>query len=431
MKKHILAIGTGFATLEFVFHIILALAGKVEVTVIAKSDTFVFVPNWIFVPFGRAWNKITLSLGKVFARRGIRFIHGTVTAVDTGHKHVELLDGRRVSYDKLVIGTGGRLQPEIIPGLKEYGQIMATREGGEGIWSALKAFKKEKSGKRILVVNPGGHFCAGPLYEMVFMVESWLRKNNVRHLTELSVYTRENRFIAAFGPGVHDRTEQMLASRNISAKRGIKLIEVKPGVAVFESGEEVPFDLLISLSPQASNHFGLPHNEAGFIRVDHQTMQVVGEPDVYAIGDCNNFPLNQGYLAMLQANTVVRHLQREFGETADFQPLVPVTMCIMYQGDTATFAQTPLVLTGRSDVPITVDQSRPKQYLVGTSVHWKVCKHLLGASIMASFRFGYPFHGGLLWKIFFEPCLKVTTTLLARRAGSEMVGADEKEVLLS
>lgn len=188
---------------------------------------------------------------------------------------------------------------------------------------------------------------------------------------------------------------------------------------MFESGEEVEFDYLVALSPQVGNPLGLPHNEGGFIRVDHETLQVVGHPDIYALGDANDFPLNQGFLAMLQANAAVRHLCHEILGGEDPELLTPLTMCIMHQGKGATFAQTPLRETGDPAAPLAIDENRLDEYLVSTGVHWIVCKHVLGLAIPLAFRFGLPFHGSWVWGFIFGPCMAIANFLVklsSRRA---------------
>jgi sulfide:quinone oxidoreductase len=295
--------------------------------------------------------------------------------------------------------------------------IVGTNIGADTLRVSLQELKNSDSQKRIriLFVNPGGHFCAGPLYETLFMVEHWLKVHGLRPQIEVMLYTAEETFVAAFGPGVHHRVKNLLAKRKIPTERGMRLIKVEPGLAIFENGQGVDFNILVALSPQVGTHFGLPHTEKGFIRVSRETLQVIGQPNIYAIGDANDFPHNQGFLAMLQANAALRHLIMRLtgNQSSTFEAL---TMCIMHQGNTALFVQAPLRLTGKPNIPIAIDGGRREKYLVGTSPHWLLCKRLLGMAILESFRRGHPFHGGRAWKWFFGPCLKITTKLLARRA---------------
>lgn len=427
-KRRIVVLGTGFAALELVFQVVLALAGMVEITVISKTDRFFFMPNWIFTPFGMTWEKLRVPLRKVFARRGVRFIQGEVIEIDAKRSFVKVISQQEgieepqpmeVVYDKLIIGTGAQPDPGSIPGLEEHGLIVGSKMAADTLRVVLQGLKNGSSNKRqrILLVNPGGHFCAGPLYEVLFMLDHWLKVNGLQEQVEVMLYTAEDKFIATFGPGVHRLVKEMLRKRRIPAERGMRLVRVEQGEAIFENGSTghgVEFDLLVALSPQVGTHFGLPHTEKGFIRVNRETMQVLGNPSIYAIGDANDFPLNQGFLAMLQANTAMRHLIMKL-QGKQFKPFEALTMCIMYMGSTATFAQCPLKLAGDA---ITIDGARLEKYLIGTSRHWLACKHLLGMAIMTSFRLGYPFHGGLMWKLFFGPCLAITTKFLAHRAQS-------------
>jgi sulfide:quinone oxidoreductase len=92
----------------------------------------------------------------------------------------------------------------------------------------------------------------------------------------------------------------------------------------------------------------------------------------------------------------------------------PVSMCVMEEFDTATFAQVPLDLTGDPARPVAVRADADGAYKVGVSPAWRLGKRLLGLYLPFRFRAGRPFHAGVPWKAM-ELGLKGMSTTLARR----------------
>ncbi len=66
-----------------------------------------------------------------------------------------------------------------VPGLGEYAQTIWTPSDMLRLRTAFTALQKEvqQGGHpRILFLVPPNNKCSGPLYEMVFMLDTWLRR---------------------------------------------------------------------------------------------------------------------------------------------------------------------------------------------------------------------------------------------------------------
>ncbi len=60
----------------------------------------------------------------IYAEKGIQLRLGTrATAIDAKKKHVEVEDGERIAYDRLLVATGGRNRPVSIPGAELNGVL--------------------------------------------------------------------------------------------------------------------------------------------------------------------------------------------------------------------------------------------------------------------------------------------------------------------
>ena len=58
--------------------------------------------------------------------------------------------------------------------------------------------------QRVLFLVPPNNKCAGPLYEIVLMFETWLRREGAREHVEITWSTFEQSYIQAFGPRLHE-----------------------------------------------------------------------------------------------------------------------------------------------------------------------------------------------------------------------------------
>ena len=69
--------------------------------------------------------------------------------------------------------------------------------------------------QRVLFLVPPNNKCAGPLYEIVFMLETWLRREHAREHVDITWSTYEQSFIQAFGPRLHAVVVGEFAERGI------------------------------------------------------------------------------------------------------------------------------------------------------------------------------------------------------------------------
>ncbi|MBI5105580.1 MAG: FAD-dependent oxidoreductase [Solirubrobacterales bacterium] len=417
MKQRITILGAGFAGLETAFLLRMRLRDKADLTVVAPQESFTFRPNTIYVPFGGDPDDLVVDLSKPFRRRHVEFVQGSVADVHAADHEVELADGRRLEYDKLVVATGADMRPEEIPGLAEHAATIWTPRSMLGVRERFERVRDEaRDGgtSRVLFLVPPNNKCAGPLYEIVMMFETWLRRQDVRERVDITWSTFEQTYIQAFGPRLHEVVTDEFATRGITGHTADVVTEVVPGEARYADGTSRPFDHLIAFPPYVSavRYAGLPSDDRGFIRTEMTTREVAGVPDVYAPGDAGDFPVKQAFLAFLQADTVAEHVAALAGMHPFEQPFDPVSMCIMEMFDKATFAQVPLEVTGDPARPVKVRDDADGDYKVGTGTTWRLGKKMLGMSVPMRFHAGEPFHAGMGWQMM-EVGLKGMSSVLA------------------
>jgi NADH dehydrogenase FAD-containing subunit len=401
-RPRILVLGGGFGGLEAAFYLRMRLDERADLTLVSDSDRFLFKPNTIYIPFGLDPERLVIPLEHPTRRKGISLVRAAAHEIDPLRKIVDV-DGGKLLYDYLVVATGASMRPVEIPGLAEHAETIWTPEAMLRLRTALGRLLEEVRGgnrRRVLFLVPPNNKCAGPLYELVFMLDTWLRRRRARDGVDITWSTFEETFIQAFGPRLHHTVAGEFQRRGITGHNGYVVEEIAPREVRYRHGERLPFDLLVSFPPYvAATAFpGLPQDDRGFLRTEAATRQVVGHPEIYAVGDAGDFPVKQAFLAFLQADAAAEHIAARVLGTQPALTFEPTSLCVMEQFDTATFAQVPLRLTGIPERPVEVRPDADGAYRVGSSPAWRLGKKLLGVYLPWRFRAGNPFHAGLPWK---------------------------------
>jgi len=105
MKIKILVLGAGFGGLELCTLLSEALGESVEVTLIDKSDHFLFGFSKLDIMFGHAEARAVRLPYASFAKSGVQFIQQTITKIDPVAKRVTA-DTAGHSADYLVVALG-------------------------------------------------------------------------------------------------------------------------------------------------------------------------------------------------------------------------------------------------------------------------------------------------------------------------------------
>jgi sulfide:quinone oxidoreductase len=414
----VVVLGGGFAGLETAFALRMSLGPAVDVTVVSDQSSFLFKPNTIYIPFGADVDSLLIGLPKPLHRQQINFQHGRVMSLDPDARRIELSDGTTIGYDFAVVGTGAGMRPDEVPGLAEHASTIWTPADMWHLGGRLQQLRtRARRGQEldVLFLVPPGNKCAGPLYEIAFMLETWLRRQGVRDRVKITWSTVEPSFIHAFGPRLHEVVAGEFGVRGIDGHTDEVVVKVGPDEVLYADGATRRFDELVSFPPYvaAVRYDGLPSDDRGFLSCEPDTRQVTGRPEIYAPGDAGDFPVKQAFLAFLQADAAADHLASRIGGAPFEHPFDPVSMCVMEMFDKATFAQVPLQLTGDAADPVAVRPGADGAYRVGVSPLWRLGKKTLALYLPLRFRRGHPFHAGAPWQAM-ETGLKGMARVLAK-----------------
>ena len=118
-----------------------ALGDDIDVTLIDKSDAFVFGFSKLDVMFGRATpDAVRLPYGEI-AKPGVRVLRETITAIDPEARRVTT-DAGVHEADVLVIALGADYDMDATPGLAEGGNEFYSVAGAERLAGIIPTFSR-------------------------------------------------------------------------------------------------------------------------------------------------------------------------------------------------------------------------------------------------------------------------------------------------
>ena len=283
MKSRVLVLGAGFGGMELSTLLSEALGETADVTVIEKSDAFIFGYSKIDVMFGRATPEAVRLPYRNFVKPGVRFVQETITAIDPAARRVSTTGGTHEA-DFLVVALGADFDLAATPGLAEDGNEFYSVAGASRAREVLFAFSKGPA-----IVGVSSFPFKGPPApsECALMLHDYLTKRGVRGACEITLVLP----LSSPMPASADLSRDLVAA---FAETGIRLVlgrsvrALEPGrkTAVLDDGTELPYALYLGIPkhqvPQPVLASGLAEN--GWVPITLRTMET-HFPDVYAIGD--------------------------------------------------------------------------------------------------------------------------------------------------
>lgn len=284
MHTRVVILGAGFGGLELATALSEELGDAVAVTLIDKSDAFVFGYSKLDVMFGRTTLDAVRLPYREVVKPGVRFLQETITAIDPEGKRVTT-DAGVHEADVLVVALGADYDMDATPGLAEGANEFYSVAGAAALRDVLPAF----SGGRVVIGVCGAPFkCPPAPSECALLLHDYLLERGLREASEIKLVIPFGRPI----PPSPDTSRALLdafAERDIEfvASRRVSSIDAARSVAVLDDDSELPFDLFLGVpkhrAPDVVIASGMAEN--GYIPVESSTL-ATRYPDVYAVGDC-------------------------------------------------------------------------------------------------------------------------------------------------
>ncbi|MGA8744916.1 MAG: FAD/NAD(P)-binding oxidoreductase [Solirubrobacterales bacterium] len=283
MARRVLILGAGFGGLELASSLSEALADQVEVTLIDRSDSFVFGFSKLDLMFGRQTPDAVRLPYADFSKPGVRLLRETVIAIDPSSRRVSTDRGEH-DAEILVLALGADYDMEATPGLGEAGNEFYSVPGAERLAELLPDF----SHGRALVGVCGAPFkCPPAPSEAALLLHDYLTERGIRGECEITLAMPLPSPVPP-SPETSDALLGAFAERGIEfiPKARIGRLDPARRVAALEDGNEIPFDLFLGVpkhrAPAVVIESGM--TVGGYVPVNSATLQTQF-PGVYAVGD--------------------------------------------------------------------------------------------------------------------------------------------------
>ena len=287
MRTRVLVLGAGFGGLELTTVLSEEFGDAIDVTLIDKSDGFIFGFSKLDVMFGHTTADAVKHSYRDVVKPGVRFVQTTIRAIDPEAKRVTT-DAGGFESDVLVVALGADYDLSATPGLAEGGNEFYTHAGAFALRDMLEKFER---GPVIVGVTGKTFKCPPAPSECALMLHNFLVERGRREQVDISV-------VMPFGTPIPPSPETSAAVLGMFAERGIRFIKdslvtsLDPArkVAILSDGTELPYALFLGIPvhrvPQVVVESGLSADPFNWVPVNKQTLET-RFPGVYAVGDVN------------------------------------------------------------------------------------------------------------------------------------------------
>lgn len=276
----VLILGAGFGGLELAS--LLSESGEqFEVTLIDKSDAFVFGYSKLDVMFGRTSLDAVRLPYRAFRKPGVRLLHETVIAIDPEARRVTT-DAGAHEADVLVVALGADYDYEATPGLTEFGNEFYSVAGAERVAAVLARFT---TGRAIVGVCGAPYKCPPAPSEAALLLHDFLVSRGVRGECEISIVTPFDTPVPP-SPETSEALLEAFEERGIVFLPARRIRSLDGETVTLEGGATLAFDLFLGVPKHRAPDVVLASGmaEDGFIPVSSQTLET-RFPGVYAVGD--------------------------------------------------------------------------------------------------------------------------------------------------
>ncbi|MCF1709754.1 FAD-dependent oxidoreductase [Tabrizicola sp. J26] len=284
MKTRILVLGAGFGGLELSTSLSEALGDSIDMTLIDKSDGFVFGFSKLDMLFGRQSEVMIRNPYSTFAKPGVRLLRETITAIDAEAKRVTTDKGTHEA-DILVIALGADYDVSSTPGITLGVNEFYSVPGAAHLAKVLPGFQ---GGDVVVGVCGAPYKCPPAPAECALMMHDYVKARGLESVTRITLVNP----LPSPVPPSPDTSKAILAAfeeRGITFIPNTRVTAVEGKTVALDNGTNLPCDLFLGVPKNRASDVvvaaGLTEN--GWVPVDPYTLQTK-IPGVYAVGDLAN-----------------------------------------------------------------------------------------------------------------------------------------------
>jgi sulfide:quinone oxidoreductase len=281
--------------------------GQVDVTLVDARGAHVYQPGFMYIAMGGEREEKLARPERALLDREVGLLVDTAVRVDTSARTVILASGAVVPYDYLVLATGSRIVPDEIEHFSEEAHHFYSAAGALRLRHALDEFK---GGRIVVGIASMPYKCPPAPLEVAFLIESELRERGLRDASEVHFCSPIGRAFTI--ESVSEMATPILEDKGIELHTFFNVEAIDPERKVVRSleGEELGYDLLVLVPPHRGQQFLIDSKLApapgGWLPTDRHSLRVVGQRNIFALGDATDLPLSKaGSTAHFEAPVVV------------------------------------------------------------------------------------------------------------------------------
>ena len=327
--------GAGFAALTGIKELRKQLPDA-ELTLVAPNAEFIYLPSLIWVPYGmRKGDDLRFDIEPLLNNLKVKFVQGSVTGISEDGRVLKT-DNGDVENDALLIATGGRFIKKL-PGIENAITICEGIAAAEAMGEKINALSHGT-----IALGFGGNpkepsaMRGGPMFELLFGLDSWLRKQGKRDKIKLVFFNPAPQPGKRLGEKAVKGLLAEMKKRGIDTHLGHKIQSFQNNVVKTEGGE-IAADVILFMpgmtGPAWIQGSPLPLSEGGFINADAKT-QVDGMERIYVAGDAGSYPgpdwmPKQAHIADLQAKAAAKNIKLNLAGKAASEKFKVELVCIV------------------------------------------------------------------------------------------------------
>jgi sulfide:quinone oxidoreductase len=311
--------GGGVAGIEALLALHALAARRVELTLVAPTEDFVYRPLAVAEPFALGQPRRT-PLADAARTADAAFVQAPLIGVDVHERTVALGDGQQLGYDSLLLATGAAAVPAFADGVTTWDDT-----AGVDVVGGLLRDLEEGYSQRLAIVVPPGPGWPLPAYELALLIAGQARGMGMD--PEITLVTPEQAPLAIFGSRAVEVVRDELEAAGVHLELGAyaslesgrqRALVLRPSGRRLEVERVLALPLLRGRAPE-----GIPADPDGFVAVDAHG-RVVGAEAVWAAGDGIAFPVKFGGLAAEQADAAAADIAAQAGAPVERKPFRPV-----------------------------------------------------------------------------------------------------------
>lgn len=282
---------------------------QIEIALVDSSGQHLYQPGWLYLPFGEMKPEQLVRSERSLLSKRVALHVTAAEQIDPENQTVALADGATLGYDTLVIATGARLAPEVLPGFAESAQHFYSTEAALKLQEALRRFR---GGKIVIGVADLPYKCPPAPLEFAFLLEAYLQQHGRRKATALTYLSPIGRAFTI--ESVSEFVTPLLEQRGITLETFFNTESIDPEAKTLTSleGETLPYDLLVLVPPHRGSKLVVDSglgDEQGWLPTDKATLQSKAYPNIYGLGDATDLPVSKsGSAAHFEARVIAERI---------------------------------------------------------------------------------------------------------------------------